>query len=286
MESWSEHSGEGENEKEPSVGFTPSLEQKEYLQTEEPKKVLPTLECRPSLGHKTSALSVQSDSMLEFQDALSPADMTRPGWKSHNRLDEDDEIIIRRPDSDTATKLLFSGEWLTVDQEMKTDENASEFEMQPGANEDLTKDETVEQTLEREVNWPVSSVTSPEESNQDNSLNPEIVLAPREPIRTAEMSAETINQEEIKDSEPEVPLITDHAVTAEEAIGESPKESESHESPEHSVVNNNWPISELPAPYIDAVSEELKDKPEAMETSGETSHELVSPDLYCYLWLI
>lgn len=267
MESWSEHSGEEEDEKEPTVGFTPSLEQKENFQMEEPKQVLTTLEGRPSLGNETSALSVQSDSTLEFHDALSPADVTRPGWKSHIRPDEDDEIIIRRPDSDPATKLVPAEE-LIVDQEMKTDENASEFDFQPDA-----KEETVEQTLEREVvNLPLSPVTSPEESNQDNLLNPEI-LAPREPIRTFEIAEDTITQEEIKDSEPVVPPIIDHAVNAEEPIRECPKESESPESSEQSeVVNNNWQIGELPA-YSDAVSEELKDKPEAIETSGEKSYE-------------
>ncbi|XP_053093754.1 protein ELYS isoform X2 [Pangasianodon hypophthalmus] len=270
VEGWSEHSGEEEeDEREPSVALTPSLEQKESVETEEPTQVLPTLERRPSLGHETSALSVQSDSTLEFHDAPSPADVMRPAWQSNSRLDEEDEVVIvRRPESDTDIRLLCAEEPI-VNQEMENDD-VSEFEMQPDAQEHAkedTEERSEESTAEREVqNTPVVPVASLEESDQDDSMNHEVVLAPREPIRTSGTSEEPIRAEEIKDLEPAPLPITDDAVTAEEPIRESPEESESRESVEHSVVNNE-PIGELPAFDSDAVSEELKEKPEAMETS-------------------
>ncbi|MCJ8737246.1 hypothetical protein PDJAM_G00021870 [Pangasius djambal] len=265
VEGWSEHSGEEEeDEGEPSVALAPS-EQKQSVETEDPTQVLPTLERRPSLGHETSALSVQSDSTLEFHDAPSPADVMRPAWQLHNRLDEDDEVVIvRRPEPDAGTRLL-SAEEPTANQEMENDE-VLEFEMQPDAHEDA-EEQSEESTAEREVqNTPVVPVASLDESNQDDSMNHEVVLAPREPIRTSEMSEEPIREEEIKDSEPAQLPVTDDAVTAEEPIGESPEESESGESVEHSVVNNE-PISELPASDTASLLEELKEKPEAMETS-------------------
>lgn len=250
----------------------PSLEQKENLQTEEAKQILPTLERRPSLGHETSALSVQSDSTLEFHDAPSPADGTRPEWQSHNRIDEDDEVVIKRPESDPTNKLL-SAEEPIVGQEMKTDEKVLEIKMLLDAAAEHAREDTEEQTLDREVqSLPAVPITSLEESNRDDSVNPEVVLEPREPIRTSGISEETIREGEVEDSEPVRPPITEDAVTAEEPIRDSPKESESHESSEHSVVNNK-PISELPASFD--VCEELADKPEAMETSGEDSLEWV-----------
>lgn len=184
----------------------------------------------------------------------------RPAWQSHNRLDED-EVIIRHPDSDTTAKFL-SAEEPIADQEMENE--SSEFEVQPDANEEHAKEDAEKQneesTAEREVqNLSIAPVTSLEESNQDDSVNPEVVLAPREPIR-----------EEIKDTEPAPPPIADDAVTAEEPIRDSSKESESCESVGHSVVNNEL-VSDLPVSNSNAVSEELKDKPEVMETSGENS---------------
>lgn len=181
----------------------------------------------------------------------------RPAWQSRNRLDEDEEVIIKRPESDTTAKFL-SAEEPTADQEMKND--YSEFEVQPDANEHAKEDtekQNEESTVEREVqNLPVVPVTSVEESNQDDSMNHEVVLAPHEPIRTSGTFEETIGRE-IEDTEPAPPPIT-----AEELIGGSPKESESRESVGDMVVNNES-IND------DPVSEELKDKPEAMETSGE-----------------
>lgn len=272
VEGWSEHSGEEEeDEKEPSVSLMPSLKPKENLETEEPKQVLPTLGCRPSLGHETSALSIQSNSTLEFHDAPSPTDLMRPARQSHIRLDEDDEvIIIRPPQSQTDFTKLLSAEEPIADQGMENDE-VLKFEKKSEANEEHAKEEAEDQnkeaTAEREVqNLPVVPVTSLEKSSQDDSMNHDVILAPREPIRTSGMSEWTSREEETKDSEPVPPPFIDNAVTPEEPIKASPKKSESCDSVEHSVVNNE-PISELPASNI----EELRDKPEAMETSGENS---------------
>ncbi|XP_053489380.1 protein ELYS [Ictalurus furcatus] len=276
VEGWSEHSGEEEeDEKEPSVSLMPSLKPKENLEKEEPKQVLPTLGCRPSLGHETSALSIQSNSTLEFHDAPSPTDLMRPARQSHIRLDEDDEVIIIRPPQSQAdfTKLL-SAEEPIADQGMENDE-VLKFEMKSEANEEHAKEEAEDQnkeaTAEREVqNLPVVPVTSLEESSQDDSMNHEVILAPREPIRTSGMS------EEMKDSEPVPEPFIDNAVTPEEPIKSSPKKSESCDSVEHLVVNNE-PISELPASNI----EELSDKPEAMETSDLDDY--VERELFCDL---
>lgn len=254
---------------EPSFAFTPSLEQKETLQTEDVTQVLPTPDLRPSLGHETSAQSVQSDSTLEFHDAPSPADVMRPEWHLRNRLDEDSEVIVRRPESDPATKTL-SAEEPPVGQEKKNDEDVSGFEMQLNVPEGHAKEDAEEPTSEREAQNFLVPVTSLEESNQDDSVNPEVVLAPREPIRTFGMSEKTIREEEIRDSEPASLPITDDDITTEEPIRESSKES--CESAEHLVVNDT-PVGELPASNSDAVSEELKDKHEAMETSGESSYQ-------------
>lgn len=259
VEGWSEHSGEEEEDiNEPSIALLPLLKAKESHEPEELKQVLPTLERRPSLGQETSLLSVQSDSTLEFHDAPSPADVLRPSWQPHNRLDEDDEVAIRHPESSTVTGTL-PAEKPNVDQE---------FKMQPAAEgdpESWNKELTTEGEVENSVVVPVLSL---EESNQDDSLNPEIVLVPREPIKTSGMSEEMIREEEIGGSEPAPPPVTDADVTVEEPLRESPKDSESHDSVERSVVNNQ-PIGELLAFPSGSVSEELGEKPEAMETSGE-----------------
>ncbi|KAF4083758.1 hypothetical protein AMELA_G00120350 [Ameiurus melas] len=281
VEGWSEHSGEEEeDEKEPSASLMPSLKQKENLETEELKQVLPTLECRPSLGHETSALSIQSNSTLEFHDAPSPTDVMRPARQSNIRLDEDEVIIIRPPESETDFTTLLSSEELILDQEMENYE-VLEFEMKSEANEEHAKEEAEDQikeaTEETEVqNLPVVPVTSLEESSQDDSMNHEVILAPREPIRTSGMSEETSREEETKDSEPVPPPFIDNAVTPEEPIRGSPKESESCDSVEHSVVNNQS-ISELPA----SNTEELRNTPEAMETSDLDDY--VERELFCHL---
>ncbi|KAF5891327.1 protein ELYS [Clarias magur] len=261
VEGWSDHSGE--EVEEPSLGHTASFELKENQATEEPKQVLPTLECRPSLGQETSILSVQSESTLEFHDALSPGDVMRPAWQ----LDEDDEVIVRRPESDTSPKLLLPAEPI-VGQEMDNDE-ISEFEMQPDATKEHTKEDTEKQTEEltakREVQNLLVVPVSSQESKDDDSVSREDVVAPCEPIRTFGLSEETIGEEEIKDFVPASPLITDDMVTMDRPTGDSPKVS--HEAVEHSVVNIDS-ISELPASNNNNnVLEELKEKPKAMETS-------------------
>ncbi|XP_058254932.1 protein ELYS isoform X1 [Hemibagrus wyckioides] len=268
VEGWSEHSGEEEEDmKEPSVALLPSLKQKENRESEELKQVLPTLECRPSLGHETSALSVQSDSTLEFHDALCPADVMRPA----SRLDEDDEVIVRHPESNNAT----SAEEPIVYREMENDEKVSKFErQQESKEEERSKDGTdkwmEESTGGREVQ-PVVPGTSLEESDQDDSMHHEI-LVPRESIRTSGESEKMSREEEIKD--------TGVDVTVEEPISASPKDSESRDSAEHSVLDNE-PITELPAFRSEAVNEERKDKLEAMETSD--LDEYVERQLFCDL---
>lgn len=241
--------------KEPSVALLPSLKQKENCESEELKQVLPTLECRPSLGHETSALSVQSDSTLEFHDALCTADVMRPA----SRLDEDDEVIGRHPESNTATV----AEEPIAYREMENDEKVLKFERQQESKEELSKDATEkwmeESTGGREVQ-PVVPGTSLEESNQYDSMHHDI-LVPRESIRTSGVS-EKMSREEIKD--------TDVDVTVEEPISTSQKDSESRDSAEHSVLYNE-PITELPAFRSEAFNKEPKDKLEPMETSGENS---------------
>ncbi|KAK3538135.1 hypothetical protein QTP70_031929 [Hemibagrus guttatus] len=275
VEVWSEHSGEGEEDmKGPSVALLPSLKQKENRESEELKQVLPTLECRPSLGHETSALSVQSDSTLEFHDALCPADVMRPAY----RPGEDDEVIVRHPESNTAT----GAEEPIAYQEMENDEKVSKFDRPPESKEEQSKDgaeKWIEEfAAEREVQ-PVVQGTSLEESNQDDSMYHE-TLVPRESIRASGMSEKMSREEEkITDSEPVPPSITDD-VTAEEPIRASPKDAESRESAEHSVLNNE-PITELPAFRSEAVTEEPKDKPDAMETSD--LDEYVEHQLFCDL---
>lgn len=197
----------------------------------------------------------------------------RPACQSHSRLDEDDEVIIMCSQSGAATK-LFSAEEPIADQEMVNE--VLGFEMLPTASEECAEEGTEElneeSTAEIEIrNLPVVPVTSLEESNQDESVIHEVVLAPHEPIiRTSGMSEQIIKEEGIKDSEPAPPAITEDYVTAEEPIRESPKESASCESAEHSVVNNK-PISELPVSNSDAVSQELKHKSGDMEISGKYS---------------
>ncbi|KAM9466874.1 protein ELYS [Clarias gariepinus] len=264
VEGWSDHSGEeGEG---PSLARTASFELKENQATEEPKQVLPTLECRPSLGQETSILSVQSESTLEFHDAPSPGDVMIPAWQLHERLDEDDEVIVRRPESDTSAKLLLATEPI-VDQKMDNDE-VSEFEMQLDATKEHAKEDTEKTTGELTTkseaqNLLVVPVSLLEESKDDDSVSREDVVAPCEPIKTFRLSEETTGEEEIKDFVPTPPPIT-NMVTMDKPTGDSPKGSD--EAVEHSVVNIDT-ISELPASNYDNVFEELKDKPKAMETS-------------------
>lgn len=216
------------------------------------KRVLPTLERRPSLGHETSAVSVQSDSTLEFHLAASPGDVMRPA-----KQDEDDEVIVRRPDSGTTAKLLPDEKNPIADQKMKSDD-ASESEMRPAASEERAKEHTEAQIEESTTGRDFQNVTAPitslEESNRDDSVSHEVVLSPRESIRTSGMSEETIRKEqEIKDFDPAPSPVSKDAVSAEEPIRKSPEEAESCDS------------------KSEAVSEELREKPEAMETSGKNS---------------
>lgn len=169
------------------------------------------------------------------------------------KQDEDDEVIVRRPDSGTTPKLLPDETKPTI----KSDD-ASESEMQLAASEERAKEHTEaqneESTTARDFQNVAVPVTSLEESNQDDSVNHEVVLSPRESIRTSGMCEETIRKEqEIKDFAPAPSPVSIDAVTAEEPIRKSPKEAESCDS------------------KSEAVSEELRDKPEAMETSGKNS---------------
>ncbi|KAF7703994.1 protein ELYS [Silurus meridionalis] len=258
VEGLSEHSGEEEDAKEPSVALSSFFEQKENLKVEESKQILPTLVRRPSLGFETSTLSVQSDSTLEFHDAVSPTDVMRPVLQSYNRLDEEDEIIIKRPETDTATKLLSPEQPITY-QEMENDEVS--ISEQLDADKEHAKEDA--ETMEAQIS-PVVPLTFLEESHHHDSVNPDVVLAPCEPIRTSGMSEEMDREEAIQDSEQLSPLITEDAVTAEETLEQNPEAS--LQSGEDTALNNE-PISELPASKSDAVSEELRENSEAMETS-------------------
>ncbi|XP_060736591.1 protein ELYS [Tachysurus vachellii] len=276
VEGWSEHSGEEEEDiKEPSATVLPSLKQKLSLESEEMNEVFTPLEPIPSLGHDTSALSVQSDATPEFHKAPCPADEIRPAQQSHNRPDEDDEVMVTQPETDTSTR-MFSAEEPIVYQETGREEKVVTFELQP--KEQHEKDDAEkrlkESAAEREVqNVPVVSGASLEESNQDDSVYHETALVPRGPIRTSVRSEMMMMiREEMKDSEPAPapPSITADAFTVEEMIRDHPKDSAEH------TEGTNEPISELPT-----VNEELKDKPEAMETSD--LDEFVERELFCDL---
>lgn len=266
MEEWNDRSAEEEDIKEQSGTLMSSLKQKDALESEKLKQVLPTLERRPSLGHETSALSVQSDPTLEFHDAFSSDDVIKTVWQSHDRLDEDEEVIVNARESDTATGTL-SAEEPIENQETEREEKVPEIETQPDAEEEHSNEDPERQEKESSgkietQNFPVVPGTSLEESSQEESVKHEMgVLVPREPIRTSGISEDLIRGEDTKDFESTQPPIINDAVTAEEPIRESLEES--RESVEPSVVNKE-PIRELAA-----VSEELKDKPEALDTSGE-----------------
>ncbi|TTO79331.1 Kinesin-like protein KIF28P [Bagarius yarrelli] len=259
VEKWSEHSAEEEEDiKEPSGILMSSLKHKDALESEKMNQVLPTLERRPSLGHETSTQSAQSDSTLEFHDAPSSDDIIKTTWQLHDRLDEDDEIIVKRQESETATRTLTVEE-PNANQETEHKKEVPEIEMQPEAEEEHPNKDSEVQNKEslgkREThNFPVVPDTSLEESNQDDLANHEMTgSVPCQPIRNTE---KMIREKDTKGTESTQPPIINDAVPEEEPIRESPRKSV-----EHSVVSKE-PISELPA-----VSEELKDKPEALETS-------------------
>ncbi|XP_026855679.2 protein ELYS [Electrophorus electricus] len=215
FKAWSEHAGE-----EPSLTLMPSLKEKgkpektgsqgsfflgEIL-AEEPKQILPTLLHRHSLGHETSAGSINSDTTLEFHNALSPGDLVRQALELSAENSVDAEVIVglprtaesAKPSADGATEELPAASHPAEEQEPiadekmnseeectgKAHEHSPEVERQMHTNEDelqLDKDITLEEGHEQHMAEEFVPLLQVEESDSPSvaavvlNHNPEVI---------------------------------------------------------------------------------------------------------------
>uniref|UniRef100_A0AAY5EQ46 AT hook containing transcription factor 1 n=1 Tax=Electrophorus electricus TaxID=8005 RepID=A0AAY5EQ46_ELEEL len=236
FKAWSEHAGE-----EPSLTLMPSLKEKgkpektgsqgsfflgEIL-AEEPKQILPTLLHRHSLGHETSAGSINSDTTLEFHNALSPGDLVRQALELSAENSVDAEVIVglprtaesAKPSADGATEELPAASHPAEEQEPiadekmnseeectgKAHEHSPEVERQMHTNEDelqLDKDITLEEGHEQHMAEEFAFLKDPLEWNArhlfDNDLSPPLT---RSGIKEQSEIWASFNSEELSSSE-------------------------------------------------------------------------------------
>ncbi|KAL7872722.1 hypothetical protein AOLI_G00117930 [Acnodon oligacanthus] len=248
---WSEHSGEEEDdEKEPSLEEKQKPGQKvesessspvKEFQTQDPRQVLPTLLRRPSLGQETSEVSIQSDTTLEFHDALSPGDSGKLR-QEHQLVEEtsvDEEVVIRFPGAAESVR-TFANDATTEEvpavsqppeesTEEKSQENTSEVQMQldasrvedeqskeKGHTQDLHKDFIPVPLVEEPSSEPVVDEVlnhhpeAVEESNQDKAVHEEPALMKEAEPEPQESGCEpSIRAEELINEPPELTVIED-----------------------------------------------------------------------------
>ncbi|XP_072545033.1 protein ELYS isoform X2 [Salminus brasiliensis] len=264
VEAWSEHSGEEEDEKETSYEEAKKkpaeqkVESESYspvkeLQSQEPKHVLPTLLRRPSLGHETSEVSIQSDTTLEFHDAPSPGDLDRRKLERHTEVVEnsvDEEVVVRLPGTAESAQTSPDGgateelpnvslvpaeeHELKDDQEMISQEGHAEDEAQELASDDqiqLDEGEKKSEDVDGHAQEPevLNHLEVFEEPNQHEAV-------PEEPAMT-------------KDAEPQPQEpVAEPSVLAEEPISEPP---------EVLLIIDSEPTSQQPIPEASAMDMEL-----------------------------
>uniref|UniRef100_A0A4W4FSJ4 AT hook containing transcription factor 1 n=1 Tax=Electrophorus electricus TaxID=8005 RepID=A0A4W4FSJ4_ELEEL len=173
---------------------------------EEPKQILPTLLHRHSLGHETSAGSINSDTTLEFHNALSPGDLVRQALELSAENSVDAEVIVglprtaesAKPSADGATEELPAASHPAEEQEPiadekmnseeectgKAHEHSPEVERQMHTNEDelqLDKDITLEEGHEQHMAEEFVPLLQVEESDSPSvaavvlNHNPEVI---------------------------------------------------------------------------------------------------------------
>uniref|UniRef100_A0A4W4FV31 AT hook containing transcription factor 1 n=1 Tax=Electrophorus electricus TaxID=8005 RepID=A0A4W4FV31_ELEEL len=215
-----EETGSPDLHKKPSLTLMPSLKEKgkpektgsqgsfflgEIL-AEEPKQILPTLLHRHSLGHETSAGSINSDTTLEFHNALSPGDLVRQALELSAENSVDAEVIVglprtaesAKPSADGATEELPAASHPAEEQEPiadekmnseeectgKAHEHSPEVERQMHTNEDelqLDKDITLEEGHEQHMAEEFVPLLQVEESDSPSvaavvlNHNPEVI---------------------------------------------------------------------------------------------------------------
>ncbi|XP_076833686.1 protein ELYS isoform X2 [Brachyhypopomus gauderio] len=182
VKAWSEQSVEEEDAEEPRLMFTPSVKDKgelektgahdsfagEIVAEEEPRLLLPTLLHRPSLGHETSANSINSDTTLEFHNALSPGDLARQTPKLHLSTADgvDEEVVVRLP----ATAESFT----PSPDDGATGELPSALgpaeEPEPGADEEMNSEVEKAQERSSQVDPNESEVKHGEEQDENTTL--------------------------------------------------------------------------------------------------------------------
>ncbi|KAL6477244.1 hypothetical protein MHYP_G00130790 [Metynnis hypsauchen] len=286
VEHWSEHSGEEEDdEKEPSLEEKERPGQKvesessspvKELQTQDPKQVLPTLLRRPSLGQETSEVSIQSDTTLEFRDALSPGDSGRQRQERQPVVETivDEEVVIRfsgaaesvrtLANDATTEELPAASQPAEESTEEKFQEHTSEVQMQLDASR--VKDEQSKQKVHtqdlHEDFMPVPHAEEPSsEPVVDEVLNhqPEVVK---------ESNQDKVVHEEpalIKEAEPEPQeSVCEPSIRAEEFITEPP---------ELKVIEDSEPGLQQPVTEASAMdTEPISESPSVLP-----SRELESP---------
>uniref|UniRef100_A0AAR2JUZ0 AT hook containing transcription factor 1 n=1 Tax=Pygocentrus nattereri TaxID=42514 RepID=A0AAR2JUZ0_PYGNA len=313
VEHWSEHSGEEEDdEKEPSLEEKEKPGQKvesessspvKELQTQDPRQVLPTLQRRPSLGQETSEVSIQSDTTLEFHDALSPGDSEKQRQERQLVVETsvDEEVVIRFPRAAESVRTLANdapaaSQPAEESTEEKSQENTSEVQGQLDASrvkdEEQSKEKGHTQDLHKDF-MPVPHVEKPSsEPLLDEVLNhhPEVELINEPPELTV-----------IEDSEPGLQQpVTEASTIDTEPICESPsvlpsRELESPQEPAGEPVSEPFAEElenhETGAEDAVEIAGKVERKAEAMETSGEYIREsfmlmyILKPFVYCYFYI-
>uniref|UniRef100_A0A4W4FVI2 AT hook containing transcription factor 1 n=1 Tax=Electrophorus electricus TaxID=8005 RepID=A0A4W4FVI2_ELEEL len=168
--------------------------------------ILPTLLHRHSLGHETSAGSINSDTTLEFHNALSPGDLVRQALELSAENSVDAEVIVglprtaesAKPSADGATEELPAASHPAEEQEPiadekmnseeectgKAHEHSPEVERQMHTNEDelqLDKDITLEEGHEQHMAEEFVPLLQVEESDSPSvaavvlNHNPEVI---------------------------------------------------------------------------------------------------------------
>uniref|UniRef100_A0A4W4FVN7 AT hook containing transcription factor 1 n=1 Tax=Electrophorus electricus TaxID=8005 RepID=A0A4W4FVN7_ELEEL len=251
---------------------------------EEPKQILPTLLHRHSLGHETSAGSINSDTTLEFHNALSPGDLVRQALELSAENSVDAEVIVglprtaesAKPSADGATEELPAASHPAEEQEPiadekmnseeectgKAHEHSPEVERQMHTNEDelqLDKDITLEEGHEQHMAEEFVPLLQVEESDSPSvaavvlNHNPE--KKKLELAKEVELAAlESIAKEPIAEPSEEpnpapAQAVTEASIRNESSPERAPKElkSTSQEPNREPTIMPEEPISESPA---------------------------------------
>uniref|UniRef100_A0AAR2JXJ7 ELYS-like domain-containing protein n=1 Tax=Pygocentrus nattereri TaxID=42514 RepID=A0AAR2JXJ7_PYGNA len=311
VEHWSEHSGEEEDdEKEPSLEEKEKPGQKvesessspvKELQTQDPRQVLPTLQRRPSLGQETSEVSIQSDTTLEFHDALSPGDSEKQRQERQLVVETsvDEEVVIRFPRAAESVRTLANdapaaSQPAEESTEEKSQENTSEVQGQLDASrvkdEEQSKEKGHTQDLHKDF-MPVPHVEKPsseplldevlnhhpevvKESNQDKAVHEEPALIKEaEPEPQESVCEPSTRAEELINEPPELTVIEDSEPGLQQPVTEASTIDTEPICESPSVL----PSRELESPQEPAgepVSEPFAEELENHETGAEDAVEI------------